>query len=143
MSLYQFFASNRKLEEYDNQRIVLDSKKQILKGRRGKVSILDERNAIRILVEDDKECMNLYTDKKYGAFLEWNYTDKNAEEILCYISNHLKKTREIELWNVWLGSKEQIKIKKCCVDNLSIADIKNIWGQEFFKNAECLKIYRR
>ncbi|NCD04279.1 MAG: hypothetical protein EOM00_15075 [Clostridia bacterium] len=142
MSMYQFFASDKQLEVYDNNRIVLDSKKQLLKGKKRKISVFDEREALRIIIEDDIKHMKLYTEKKYGAFIEWNYTDENAKVIIQYIERHLKVSREIELWNVWLGPKENAKINKCSIENLTITDIKDIWGKEFFEFAECLKIYR-
>ena len=43
-----------------------------------------------------------YTNKKHAVYLEWNYTDGRAEQILEYIKENLKKTEEIELWHVWL-----------------------------------------
>lgn len=46
MSMYQFFASDKQLEVYDNNRIVLDSKKQLLKGKKRKISVFDEREAL-------------------------------------------------------------------------------------------------
>ncbi|MGN0466740.1 MAG: hypothetical protein ACI4F9_10400 [Lachnospiraceae bacterium] len=142
MSLYQFFASDKQLEVYDNKRIIFDEKRQLLKGKRGKISIFDELSSLRIFLEDDTTYMKLYTNKKYGAFIEWYYSDENAEVIIGYIKRHLKKSREIELWNVWLGEKENAKVTKRCIDDLTVLDIKNIWGKEFFEFAECLKIYR-
>ena len=43
-----------------------------------------------------------YTDKNYGVFLEWDYTDGRAKQIIEYIRNALQKTDNIEFWNVWL-----------------------------------------
>jgi hypothetical protein len=43
-----------------------------------------------------------YTDKKYGVYLEWNYTDGRAEQILKYIRAALEKTELVELGHVWL-----------------------------------------
>ncbi|MBQ2902108.1 MAG: hypothetical protein IJE49_09715 [Agathobacter sp.] len=45
-----------------------------------------------------------YTDKTYGVYLEWNYTDGRAEQIIKYIKEALKETdsKEIddaEIWN--------------------------------------------
>lgn len=142
MSLYQFFASNKQLEIYDNNRIVLDSEKGILKGRNDKMFTSDELSAMRIFLEDDITYMRLYTDKKYGAFIEWYYSDKNAEIILKYIRKHLKGSREIELWNVWLGQRETARVIERKIDDLTVSDIKNIWGKEFFEFSECLKVYR-
>ena len=43
-----------------------------------------------------------YTDKKYGVYLEWNYTDGRAEQVIKYIRDALEKTELVELWHVWL-----------------------------------------
>ena len=44
-----------------------------------------------------------YTDKSYGVYLEWDCTDEEANELLKYIKEGLKKDKSIELWHVWLG----------------------------------------
>ena len=43
-----------------------------------------------------------YTDMKYGVYIEWNYTDGRAEQILKYMRAALEETEQIELWHVWL-----------------------------------------
>ena len=43
-----------------------------------------------------------YTDKKYGVYLEWHYTDGRAGEILKYIKEALEYDTTIEIWHVWL-----------------------------------------
>ncbi len=43
-----------------------------------------------------------YTDKKYGVYLEWHYTDGRAKAILEYIRGALAHGAAIELWHVWL-----------------------------------------
>lgn len=44
----------------------------------------------------------IYTDKKYGVFLEWNYTEGRAKCIIEYIKNLLTKTNSVEMWHIWL-----------------------------------------
>ena len=43
-----------------------------------------------------------YTDKKYGVYLEWDYTDGRAEQILKYMRAALDEAETIEFWRVWL-----------------------------------------
>ena len=43
-----------------------------------------------------------YTDKDYGVYLEWHYTDGRAKQIIEYIKTALQKTNHIEFWHVWL-----------------------------------------
>lgn len=144
MSLYQFLASDKKLESYDNQRIVLDRKNKILKGKEGKQRIfdIDEQSAMRIYQEEDRKYVDLYTDKKYAAYIEWCYNEENVPILMEYIKQHLESARRIELWNVWLGPKEEVKKSACSIEELSIQNIKNIWGKEEFIYPECLTVYR-
>lgn len=73
-----------------------------------------------------------YTDKKYGVYLEWNYTDGRAEQILKYIKEALKETDSVELWHVWLMDYYEYAdspvIHKCTIsiDEMTIQDIKDI-----------------
>lgn len=43
-----------------------------------------------------------YTNRKYGVYLEWNYTEGRAKKIIEYIKAALQETEVIEFWNVWL-----------------------------------------
>lgn len=43
-----------------------------------------------------------YTDKDHGVYLEWNYTDGRANQIIEYIRGVLQKTECVEFWKVWL-----------------------------------------
>lgn len=42
-----------------------------------------------------------YTDKNYGVYLEWNYTEGRAKQIIEYIKTALRETDRIEFWRVW------------------------------------------
>lgn len=80
-----------------------------------------------------------YTNKKYGVYLEWNYTDGRAEQILKYIREALDKTEEIELWHVWLGGyyeyedspvihKRTLTIEEMTVREIYELDNADIWN---------------
>ncbi len=43
-----------------------------------------------------------YTDKRYGVYLEWDYTDGRAGQVLNYIRAVLENTEQVELWHIWL-----------------------------------------
>ena len=43
-----------------------------------------------------------YTDKKYGVYLEWDYTDGRAKQFIEYIKTAYKNQDVIEFWHVWL-----------------------------------------
>ena len=43
-----------------------------------------------------------YTDKRYGAYLEWEDTADRAQQVMAWIQNILRHTASVELWHVWL-----------------------------------------
>ena len=79
-----------------------------------------------------------YSDKKYGVYLEWDYTDGRAEQILKYLRTVLEKTELVELWHVWLMDyyeyedspvihKQTISIKKMTIQDIDELDKADIW----------------
>lgn len=100
--------------------------------------------------------VQIYTDKKYGVSLEWNYTDGRAKAILEYIKNALEREAAIELWHVWLMDwyeyDEVPVIHKCTVSfsDITVDDIKEIDNAEIWNKPDkrnpsrpsfyCLKI---
>ena len=94
---------------------------------------------LNIVKEDYLENARLYTKKQYCAYVEWCYSDEYAEKIIEYIRQHLQTAKQIELWNVWLGQKEEgLKRKKCSLEQLTLEEIKEIWGN--FNTPVCLEI---
>ena len=80
-----------------------------------------------------------YTDKKYGVYLEWNYTDGRAEQILNYMKQALEKTESLELWHVWLMDyyeyedspiihKQTISIGEMTIQKIKELDDADIWN---------------
>ena len=99
-----------------------------------------------------------YTDKLYGVYLEWDCTDEEANELLKYIKEGLKKDKSIELWHVWLGDYYEyedspvIHKKVRLIKELTVQDIKELASAEIFNHPDkyipsrqsfyCLKITR-
>lgn len=140
MSLYQFFASDKKIKLYDNMKI-----RKVKEGDLSCIISVTPRfeiNSIRIFVEEDKSLTMPYTDKKFCNYIEWLYTDENAEIIIEFIKEHLSESPKIELWNTWLGDKSTVVKKKVSVSELSTSHIRDIWGKKYFDNVECLVVYR-
>lgn len=73
-----------------------------------------------------------YTDKKYGVYLEWNYTDGRVEQIIAYIKTALQKSEVVEFWHVWLldyyefEDRPFIHRKTISIDELNTKLIKEI-----------------
>ena len=102
-------------------------------------------------LRDFKDVQN-YTDKKYGVWSEWHYTDGRAEKILEYIKDALEHEAAIEIWYVWLMGyceyEEGPVIQKCTVSfsDLTIDDIKEIdqaeiWNKPDKRNPERPSFY--
>ena len=84
--------------------------------------------------------MQDYTDKKYGVYLDWNYTDGRAKQILNYIKEALENVESIELWHVWLMDyceyedspvikKRTISIKEMTIQDIYELDNAEIWNK--------------
>ena len=83
-----------------------------------------------------------YTSKKYGVYLEWNYTDGRAEQILNYMRKALEKTEQIELWHVWLMDYYEyedspvIKKRTVSISEMTIQDIKELDNAEIWNSPD-------
>ena len=146
MSLYQFFASDKVLKEYDNNAVYYDEKKDIIISSEHSINA-----SLRIIKEDNLYYAKIYTKKTYCAYVEWYYSDKNARIIVEYIKEHLKEgAYSMELWNAWEyndtdeKNKEisQTSKKEVHIKDLTIQHIKDIWGQSFYYHPACLKIFK-
>ena len=81
-----------------------------------------------------------YSDKKYGVYLEWYYTDGRAEQILKYLKVVLEEAEQVELWHVWLMDyyeyedspvihKRTISIKDMTIQDVKEIDEADIWNK--------------
>ena len=79
-----------------------------------------------------------YTNKNYGVYLEWNYTDGRAAQIVEYIKNALQKSDNIEFWHVWLDCyefenrpfihKQTVSLDKLTIEHIKEIDNAVIWN---------------
>lgn len=73
-----------------------------------------------------------YTDMKHGVYLEWDYTDGRAEQILKYIQESLKETETVEFWHIWLMDYYEyedspvIHNRTISIGEMTIQDIKTL-----------------
>lgn len=129
MSVCTFIASNSPLRE------VAPQKEYPLVINIDEGTIYDGEADDNFFLSTFKDVQK-YTDKKYGVYLEWRYTEGRAKKILEYIGNALKYDSRIELWHIWLMDyyeyDERPVIRKCTVpfSNLTVDDIEEIDGAE-------------
>jgi len=80
-----------------------------------------------------------YTEKKYGVYLEWRYTEGRAKQILKYIREVLKETEQVEFWHVWLMDyyeyedspvihKRKLSINEMTIQDIYELDHADIWN---------------
>ncbi len=99
MSVCKFIASNSLLPEFAS------SQNYPLEINIDNGTINDggaDDNYFLISFENVKD----YTNKTYGVYLEWNYTDGRAKQIIEYIKVALQKADTVEFWHVWLDDYE-------------------------------------
>ena len=149
MSTCTFIASNLPLEEFEPSQdypfhINLDD------------GTMDDGGADDNYFLFSFQDVDLYTDKHYGVYLEWDYTDGRAKNILEYIKVALEKTDEIELWRVWLMDYYEyedrpiihtstISIHECTIQDIKEIDCAPIWNHKDDPNRPsyyCLKIVK-
>ncbi|WP_044932486.1 hypothetical protein [Butyrivibrio sp. AC2005] len=140
MSLYQFFASDKPMPEFDNMHaepVIKGGEIYAIKFRCG----FNEETAIRIIIEDDLTYASQYTNLSYVNYIEWCYSDDRAEVLIDYIRNLLKNRKSVSLYNTWLDDKSELGIKKIHISKLTIEIIKDLWGKNYFNYNECCIIY--
>ena len=80
-----------------------------------------------------------YTEKRNAVYLEWNYTDGRAKQMIEYIKNALQNTDSVELWHVWLMDccefedspvihRRTISISELTTQHIKDIDRADIWN---------------
>ncbi|SHK14681.1 hypothetical protein [Desulforamulus aeronauticus] len=159
MSIYQFLSSDKPLETVSNHQIEYLSieeaeqrgislpnwySKNMNINRTDKIVLYapDEECLREIEISDDNDSIyaKQYSNKRYHSALQWEYSEKRAQQLIKYMTKHLMTSLEIELWNVWLDSNGKPTIKKCHIDSLTISEIKEIVEQDPYGNPHCLVV---
>lgn len=80
------------------------------------------------VLELDHTTEDIFTQKQFRVFIEWNYSRGRAERIIAYIRNHLEQAGDLELWQAWLGDGVNIKIVRYSmrIDELTPEVLKEI-----------------
>lgn len=160
MSEFQFIASNHPLKEVENPYIeFLSINEAIKKGvilpemltddedldRDEKILMnveseehLDEIEIKRDLYYD-VENVKAYSSKLHVVELRWRYTDARAEQLVEYITDHLKTADEVEIWKVWVDEQTEPNVQAITLNALTI-DALRFLGAVGFDRPECLRV---
>lgn len=157
MSIYQFLASDDPMKTIKNQMIELLSIEEaearglsmpnwyskdmdIDRNKKIVLFVPDEECLCEIEIADDNDSFyaKQYSNKHYHSALQWQYSEKRAEQLKEYILEHLMTGSEIELWNIWLDRNLKPTIKRCQIDSLTVSIIKETVEQDPYEKPCCL-----
>jgi len=165
MSVFTYIASDYPLAEVENPHVKTLSVNQALEMGvkvhdflldpsfdRDKPNVIlwaDDNNnfgeiSIKAFSREDL-LYDIYSEKKYLAQLEWEYTECRAKKLLEYIKDHLTEADEIELWNTWLGIdsnrlKPKTKIHRIPIEQLTCLDLEKLLNKNTFDFPECIVV---
>jgi hypothetical protein len=159
MSLYRFLASDLPLKDVHNPNIELISLNEMFKRNLEVPEILLRNNDIDmdekiILVCESEELLHEleirkdnpedhaadYTMKNFVSEVTFGYNHIRAEQLIRYIREHLLGSEEIELWCVWLGDVGDVEAEMKRQDDLTVEDIKRLFGATCFERPICLRV---
>ncbi|WP_070328606.1 hypothetical protein [Exiguobacterium aurantiacum] len=162
MSEFQFMTSDRPLKEVENPFIEYLSINEAIK--KGVVlpemltedEELDRDEKILMHVESEEqldeievkrelyyaeENVEAYSKKPHVAELRWRYTETRAQQLIDYITDHLKTTDEVEIWKVWVDEQTEPSVKTITLDELTIDELRFL-GDVGFERPECLLVVK-
>lgn len=162
MSEFQFITSTQSLQEVENPYVeFLSINEAIKKGvilpemiaedeeldRDAKILMnveseeqLDEIEIKRDLYYD-VENVEAYSSKPHVVELRWRYSDARAEQLVEYITDHLKTADEVEIWKVWVDEQTEPNVQSINLDELTI-DALRFLGADGFERPECLRVVK-
>ncbi|MGE9213711.1 hypothetical protein [Exiguobacterium aurantiacum] len=160
MSEFQFITSDYPLKEVENPYIEFLSINEAIK--RG-VVLPDMLTDDEDLDRDEKILMNVeaeehldeieikrdlyyevanveaYSSKAHVVELRWRYSDTRAEQLIAYITDHLKTAEEVEIWKVWVDEQTEPSVQSIKLDALTI-DALRFLGEVGFERPQCLRV---
>lgn len=82
-----------------------------------------------------EKVLELQSEKKYFAVLEWRYTQGRAEKVIEYLKIRLKTAQEVEFWHIWQDMDFDHRLRKVEIplQNLTAEDIQELDRLEVWK----------
>ena len=99
---------------------------------------LDEIEIKRDLYYDVAN-VEAYSSKPHVVELRWRYSDARAEQLVEYITDHLKTADEVEVWKVWVDEQTEPSVQSIKLDALTI-DALRFLGADGFERPQCLRV---
>lgn len=160
MSIYSFIAADYELPEvHNNKKKIITVKEAIELGVKphdfipweemdtnSKVLIFDkEEDLYELEILKETECyedVGWYTNKTYVYLVAFKYTDERANQLLNYLRTNIIGGQELELWQIWLGDKQNIISREYNYKEISLNHIKQMYDfeNENHEIYSCIKI---
>lgn len=161
MSLFQFLASDKQLEDVKNKLVEFISINEAIeqgiefddsiindpeidKDEKALASFRNEEDLNEIEITSNgyhsKEYAKEYSNKKYFSELNWRFSETRAKELITYLKEELEKCEEIELWSIWIDEFEEATIKTVDVNSLTVDDLRVLDISSGYDKPKCLVI---
>ncbi len=161
MSLFQFLACDKKLEEIKSIHKELISVKEAIDRNIELADFVLNNSSLNrdekiILIVDSEELMDeleinhnmnysseyseKYSKKLHFSEINWRYTKPRAKQLYDYIVDQLRTVEEIEIWSIWLDAPETAVIKFININELSVEDLKFLDISNGFEKPECVVV---
>lgn len=161
MSLFQFLACDKGLEEIKNNHIEIISINEALNR---KIELGDlilnnsslDRDEKMILICDSEELLDeleinhnmnyssvyaeQFSKKRYFSEIQWRYTEPRVKQLYDYIVDQVRTVEEIEIWSIWLDAPETAVVKSINVDDLTVENLKFLDISNGFEKPECVVV---
>ena len=161
MSLFQFLACDKELEEIKNNHKEIISINEALSR---KIELGDlilnnsslDRDEKMILICDSEELldeleinhnMNYSSEyseqlskKRHVSEIQWRYTEPRVKQLYDYIVDQLRTAKEIEIWSIWMDAPETAVIKSINVNDLTVEYLKFLDISNGFEKPECVVV---
>ena len=85
---------------------------------------------------------DVWTEKKYTAALEWDYSEQRARYVIDYLREVLERTDEAEVWHIWMGFGERaiVRTRHLTVDTIAPADLQWLDTRSVWETADGIPV---
>ena len=169
MSYYQFIASNNKLPDLENEKLVSLSINEayemgLVEGAFGLapeevLDLYDDKDAkgavihceneedfdeLSIIEEDFNDYSSAYTDKEFCSAISWRPSEERIEKLIKYVKDQMEITDEIELWTIILDDEDECEaeIITCSLEDLDSETVSDAMEIDEYSGPICLKIIK-
>lgn len=172
MSYYQFIASDERLPDLENEKLISLSineayERGLVFGDYGMspedvVELYEDKDAkgaciyceneedldeLSIIEEDEfSDYSSGYTEKEFRSSINWKMTDERAEKLVNYIKEHMESTDEVEVWTILLDDEDtsdsDMEIVTCNLDEFDSEVLTEAMNIEEYSCPICLKIIK-